>query len=132
MVVDMVTPEMPSPRRVILLGATTSAYYEASDEERRTKILPRFKGLVEEWQALGARVLATMDDDLFMVGEPHATQFTWYLMFEVDQLETVVGMIQRIRETVNSVRMDTYVRFEARIGRPFFLLESAESTSAGG
>lgn len=125
MVVEMVTPEMPTPRRVLLLGATTSAYYEASDEDRRVRILPRFKELVEEWQALGARVLATMDDDLFMVGEPRSTDFTWYLMFEVDQLETVVGMIQRIRETVNSVRMDEYVRFEARVGRPFFLLEAA-------
>lgn len=125
MVVEMVTPEMSTPRRVLLLGATTSAYYEASDEDRRTRILPRFKELVKEWQALGARVLATMDDDLFMVGEPRSTDFTWYLMFEVDQLETVVGMIQRIRETVNSVRMDKYVRFEARVGRPFFLLEAA-------
>lgn len=34
-------------------------------------------------------------------------------------------MIQRIRETVDGVRMDEYVRFEARVGRPFFLLESA-------
>jgi hypothetical protein len=123
MAVEMVTPEMPSPRRVVLLGASTSAYYEASDEDRRTRILPRFKELVEEWKTLGARVLATLDDDLFMVGKPSTADFTWYLMFEVDELETVVGMIQRIRETVNGVRMDEYVRFEARIGRPFFLLE---------
>jgi hypothetical protein len=121
---EIVKPEMPSPRRVILLGAATSAYYEASDEDRQTRILPRFKELVEEWKALGARVLATLDDDLFMVGQPSSVDFTFYLMLEVDQLETVVGMIQRIRETVNGVRMDQYVRFEARIGRPFFLLEA--------
>ncbi len=125
MVVEMVKPELPSPRRVILLGASTSAYYEASDEEKRARILPRFKELVEEWKALGARVLATLDDDLFMVGQPATADFTWYLMFEVDELETVVGMIQRIRENVNGVRMDEYVRFEARVGRPFFLLETA-------
>lgn len=120
---EMPRPEMPTPRRVILLGAATSAYYEASDDDRRTRILPRFKELVEEWKALGARVLATLDDDLFMVGQPGSTDFTFYLLFEVDELETVVGMIQRIRETVGGVRMDQYVRFEARIGRPFFLLE---------
>jgi hypothetical protein len=125
MVVEMVKPEMPSPRRVILLGASTSAYYEASDEDKRSRILPRFKDLMEEWKALGARVLATLDDDLFMVGQPGSPDFTWYLMFEVDELETVVGMIQRIRENVNGVRMDEYVRFEARVGRPFFLLEAA-------
>ena len=125
MAVEMVVPEMPTPRRVILLGASTDAYYTSSDEERRTRILPRFKQLVEEWQTLGARVLGTLGDDLFMVGEPGSPDFTWYLLFEVDELETVVAMIQRIRETVDGVRMDAYVRFEARVGRPFFLLESS-------
>lgn len=123
MAVDFVSPVMPSPLRVLLLGAATSAYYESSDEDRRERILPRFKQLMAEWQALGARVLATMDDDLFMVGQPGSPDFTWYLMFEVDQPEAVVGMIQRIRESVDGVRLDEYVRFEARIGRPFFLLE---------
>lgn len=123
MAVDFVSPVMPSPLRVLLLGAATSAYYESSDEDRRERILPRFKQLMAEWQALGARTLATMDDDLFMVGQPGAPDFTWYLMFEVDQPEAVVGMIQRIRESVDGVRLDEYVRFEARIGRPFFLLE---------
>lgn len=123
--VDMVTPAFPSPRRVLLLGAATSAYYEASDEDRRNRILPRFKQLMGEWSELGARVLATMDDDLFMVGQPGSPDFTWYLMFEVDELEVAVGMIQRIRETVDGVRLDEFVRFEARIGRPFFLLEPA-------
>lgn len=125
MTVEMVTPEMPTPRRAILLGAATSAYYTASDEDRRARILPRFKRMVEEWQELGARTLATLDDDLFMVGEPGSPDFTWYLLFEVDRLETVVAMIQRIRETVDGVRMDEYVRFEAHVGRPFFLLEPA-------
>jgi hypothetical protein len=119
----MVTPRLPTPRRVILLGAATSAYYESSDEDRRTRILPRFKQLVEEWKELGARVLGTLDDDLFMVGQPGSPDFTWYLLFDVDRLETVVAMIQRIRENVDGVRMDEYVRFEARVGRPFFLLE---------
>jgi hypothetical protein len=41
----------------------------------------------------------------------------------VPALETVVEMIQRLREPVDGVRMDAYARFEARVGRPFFLLE---------
>ena len=123
MAAEMVYPEMPAVKRVILLGAMTSAYYEASDQEREKRILPRFKQLVDEWSELGARVLGTLDDDLFMVGEPASTNFTFYLLFDVDRLETVVEMIQRIRESVGGVRMDRYVRFEVRIGRPFFLIE---------
>src|SRR6185437_11683675 len=108
----MASPDVSSPKRVVLLGAMTDAWYEATDEERRTKILPRFADLVGEWTALGARALATLDDDLLMVGDPRSTGVTFYLMFEIDEIETVLAMIQRIRETVGGVRMDHYVRFE--------------------
>ena len=123
--VEMVYPDETSPLRVVLLGAMTSAWYEASEELRRTRILPRFKQLVEEWRQLGARILATVDDDLLMVGEPRSTGYTFYIVVEIARLEDVTAMIQRIRETVDDVRMDEYVRFEARVGRPFFLLEDA-------
>jgi hypothetical protein len=121
----MIFPEGTGELRAVFLGAMTGAYYEAGDEERRTRILPRFKQLVEEWNALGARILATVDDDLLMVGEPRSTGFTFYFIVEVERLDVVVEMIQRIRETVDGVRMDEYLRFEARVGRPFFLLEPA-------
>jgi hypothetical protein len=123
MAVEMVSPRVSGSLRVLFLGAMTSAWYEASEDDRRERILPRFKGLVQEWQDLGARTVATLDDDLLMVGQPVSTGYTFFLMFEVERLETAVEMIQRIREPVDGVRMDAYARFEARVGRPFFLLE---------
>ena len=123
MAVEMVFPRVSGSLRVLFLGAMTSAWYEASDDERRERILPRFKGLMQEWRDLGATTIATLDDDLLMVGQPVSTGYTFFLMFEVERLETAVEMIQRIREPVDGVRMDAYARFEARIGRPFFLLE---------
>lgn len=123
MAVEFVAPEVPKPYRVILLGAATSGWFAASDEERREKVLPRFKGMVGEWREMGAKVLATVDDDLFMVGEPGAPDFTWYLIFEVPSLETLAAMIQCLRRTTDGVRLDRYIRIEARLGRPFFLLE---------
>jgi hypothetical protein len=68
-------------------------------------------------------VLATIDDDLFMVGEPGAPDFTWYLIFEIPSLEVLAAMIQCVRRTSNGVRLDRYIRIEGRLGRPFFLLE---------
>lgn len=124
MSVEMVYSDGTGALRAVLLGAMTSAWYEASDDDRRERILPRFQQLVEEWRQIGAKVLATVDDDLLMVGEPCSTGYTFYVIVEVARLEDVVGMIQRIRESVDGVRMDQYVRFEARVGRPFFLLES--------
>jgi len=125
--VEMVYPELASPKRVLLLGSMTDAFYAASDEERNSQVLPRFKELVDEWAALGARVLASFDDDLFMVGDPRSTQVTFYVICEVEPLEAVVAMIQRLRETVNGVRMDKYLRFEARVGRALFLLEESRA-----
>lgn len=131
MAVDMVSPRVSGSLRVLFLGAMTNAYYEASEEEQRERILPRFKQLTEEWQALGAVTLATLDDDLLMVGQPMSTGYTFFLLFEVERLETIVEMIQRIREPVDGVRMNMYVRFEARVGRPFFLLEPPTKRLAG-
>ena len=123
MTVDFIAPEVKTPYRVIFLGASTQGWYEASDEDRREKILPRFKAAITQWRAMGARVLATVDDDLFMVGPPHSTDFTWYLVFEIPSLETAAAMIQTFRVSENGVRLDRYFRLEARFGRPFFLLE---------
>lgn len=125
MAVDFVTPEVPRPHRVLLLGAANSGWFQASDQERREEVLPRFKQVVEEWRAMGARYLSSLDDDLFMVGEPGSPDFTWYLLFEVDSLEVLAGMIHAVRRTVDGVRLDRYVRIEARVGRPFFLLEES-------
>jgi hypothetical protein len=57
MAVEMVSPSVSGSLRVLFLGAMTSAWYEASDDERRERILPRFKGLTEEWRELGATPL---------------------------------------------------------------------------
>ena len=121
--VEMVYSDGTAPMRALFLGSMTSAWYEASDDERRERILPRFAQMMDEWREIGAKVLATVDDDLLMVGQPQSTGNTFYLIVEIDALDDVVKMIQRIRETVDGVRLDAYVRWEARIGRPFFLLE---------
>lgn len=113
-------------KRAILLGAMTSAYYDIVADDERARVIARFGKLMEEWQELGARAVATLDDDLYMVGEPSPARFTFYLMFDVDDPEVVVAMIQRTREPVDGIRMDRYVRFEAHVGRPFFLLEQPE------
>lgn len=123
MAVEFVAPKLPSPPRAILLGAATQGWFQASDEERRQKVLPRMKQMMAEWAEMGAKVLATVDDDLFMVGEPGAPDFTWYLIFELPSLDVLAAMIHRLRTTVDGVRLDRYIRIEARVGRPFFLLE---------
>jgi hypothetical protein len=121
----MVYADRSDQKRAILLGAMTPAYYNIEADEERSAVITRFRKLVEEWLELGARVVGTLDDDLFMVGEPGSPRFTFYLLFDIDDPQILVDMIQRIRVPVDGIRMDRYVRFEARIGRPFFLLEGS-------
>lgn len=70
MATDFVSPVLPRPLRAILLGAATEGWFAASDEERRERVLPRFKEMLAEWAEMGTRCLATLDDDLMTVGEP--------------------------------------------------------------
>src|SRR5581483_7861724 len=125
----MVYAHRADPKRVILLGAMTSAYYDITSDDERARVITRFRHVIEEWQELGARVVGTLDDDLFMVGEPGTSRFTFYLLFDVDDPQVVVDMIHCLRITVDGIRMDRYARFEARVGRPFFLLERPTKTT---
>ena len=120
----MVYAESGDRRRAILLGAMTPAWYDIATDDERARVIGRFHKLMDEWLELGARVVGTLDDDLFMVGEPRS--FTFYLIFDVDDPDVVVDMIQRLREPVDGIRMDRYARFEAHVGRPFFLLEPGQ------
>ena len=127
MAVKFVAPQVPKPYRVIILGAATQGWCDASQEERNEKIIPRMMQMFAEWKELGAKCIATHDDDLFMVGEPGSPQFMWYLIFEVPSLEALSAMFQAMRETVDGVHLDKYFRLEGRLGRPFFPLEQAMS-----
>jgi hypothetical protein len=105
--------------RILVLGGGLPGYFEASEHEKREVFLPRFRALLAEWEELGARVIASFCDDVYQVGPAWA----WYLIFEVDELETAGKMIERVRTEVDGVRLDRYVRFEVRFGRPFWARE---------
>lgn len=121
--IEMVYADRNTPLRAVLLGSMTRAWYEATDEERRQRILPRFAQVMSEWSEIAVKVLATVDDDLLMVGEPRSTGTTFYVIVEVLEFEDVARMIQCVRASVDGVRLDSYTRWEARVGRPLFLLE---------
>jgi hypothetical protein len=123
MAVEFRHPTVPRPLRVVILGAATEGWYQASGEDRRDRLLPRLEAMFAEWRGMGAKVLATVDDDLFMVGQPAGSGSSWYLVMDVPDLDTVAAMIDCLRRDVDGVRLDRAFRLEARIGRPFFLLE---------
>ena len=51
------------------------------------------------------------------------------MLLEVDSLDLVAQMLHQIRGETRGVRLDQYLRFEARIGGPLFL--ASDSRCAG-
>ena len=114
---------MAGPHRILVLGGGMPAYFEASEDEKRDVFLPRFRALLAEWEELGARVIASFCDDVLQVGPVTSDASAWFLIFEIDDLDVARKMIERVRTDVDGVRLDRYVRFEVRIGRPFWARE---------
>jgi hypothetical protein len=117
-----VPPTMPAPPyRALVMGTLQPSYYTASDEDRADSILPAMKALLDGWEAEGAELVGSFDDDLFIVGPPASIDFSIYMLFDVPTLDLLVAMLQRVREEHDGVRLDRYIRFEARVGRALFL-----------
>ena len=109
------------PRRVLVLGAGLPGYFEAPEEQKRDVFLPAFGRLLERWETLGARVVASFCDDVLQVGPSES--WVWFLIFEVDDLGVAAEMLAAVREPIEGIRLDRYVRFELRVGRPFWARE---------
>lgn len=119
---EYVPPAFQPPYRVMLFAAAAHGWYQ-SDEAEREQIIARLGAYFGEWEAAGARLLYSFDDDYFVTGQPSSLDYAIYVQYEVDSLDVVVAMIQRVREEVDGIRLDRSFRMEARVGRPLFLLD---------
>jgi hypothetical protein len=109
--------------RVLILGGGLPAYFDASADEKENVFLPRFRALLAEWEELGARVVASFCDDVLQVGPVVPGAWAWYLVYDVDDLAVATQMLDAVRLDRDGTRLDKYVRFELRLGRPFFARE---------
>jgi hypothetical protein len=109
--------------RVLMLGGGLPAYFDASADEKENAFLPRFRALLADWEELGARVVASFCDDVLQVGPVVPGAWAWYLIYDVDDHETAAKMLDAVRRDRDGIRLDKYVRFELRLGRPFFARE---------
>jgi hypothetical protein len=116
---EYAAPTFEPPYRVLVLAASTSGWYAASDEHR-ARALDLFKGLLDRAAADGARLVGSFDDDLFATGQPLSLPYSIYAIYDVDDLDVIVRMANDVR----SSELSHMFRMEARIGRPLFLLDN--------
>ncbi|MBC3189596.1 hypothetical protein H7X46_00755 [Pseudonocardia sp. C8] len=117
-------PTLEHPVRVMIFGACRETWYAASDREREEQALPALRSLLDDWRAMGLDLIASFDDDYFLVGQPGSLQYAFFILAEVESVERLVTIVNRARTTVDGLRADRWFRFEARAGRRLFLLDN--------
>jgi hypothetical protein len=111
--------DQPKKLRVLFCGAVVQNFFELKPEDIGTVwggVAAMLKGI----RALpGVEILGTMDDDETMVGtSPTGFPWTFYILADVPDRETVVAACNLFRTTpVGAYRLWRYMRVEARIGR---------------
>ena len=112
-------PVFEPPHRVLVLVASTASWYTASREERGSA-LEELSALFDRAATRGARLVGSIDDDLFVTGQPSSLPYSIYVLLDVDDPGVAVEMVHELR----SSDLGTLLRMEIRIGRPLFLLEN--------
>lgn len=111
-------PTFEPPHRVLVLIAATDGWFAATVAERRDAI-DQLAELLTSASEEGARLLASFDDDLFVTGQPAPLPYTIFALYDVDDLAVVVRLVHRLRTTP----LSRFLRLEARVGRPLFVLD---------
>jgi len=123
--------QIPKPYRIMMMGAPLDQFFLLTEQEKERDFLPGFKRMLANWEKLGAEVVASITDDLLSVGAPRSLDYVWFLLFDVQSLDTVAAMINEVRHVEDGIRLDRFIRWEARIGRPFYAREEKWVTQPG-
>ena len=110
-------PHFRPPYRVLVLIASTDGWYAASRVGAREGDGRPPNAPPQTQRATALACSASFDDDLFLTGQPAPLQYSIFLMYDVDDLEVVVRLVHRLR-----AELGRYLRLEARVGRPLFVL----------
>lgn len=107
--------------RALFCFGVLAPFYEASSETRKQifSLLQEAYGRLGE--RFGVKVLATLDDDRFVVGPASGYPWTCYVLAEIPNVDAVTDVCNILREIrVGEDLLWKYMCVEARIGRELF------------
>jgi len=117
--------QRPWPWRLIVRGAFQDGWSLAPQVEK-DQVFHEWIEIHKEWQARGCRLIATVDDELNMVGQPAGRLWNFYSLWEIPDPGIVYDLLNYFRtEEEGRLRLDKYFRFETLVGKPIVSMEKA-------
>lgn len=111
--------------RMIVRGAFQDPWSTATQQEKND-VFEAWIAIHREWQERGCRLVATLDDEVSMVGQPGARLWNFYSIWEIPSPELTKELLDPFRtEDPGSIRLDRYFRFELVVGGPITSMERA-------
>lgn len=111
--------------RMIVRGAFQDAWSTATQQEK-DDVFRTWVEIHKDWQAKGCRLVATLDDELNMVGQPGGRLWNFYSIWEIPSPEITLELLNPFRtEDTSVIRLDRFFRFELVVGHPIGSLERA-------
>lgn len=111
------------PWRMILRGAFQDGWLLA-DQAEKNRVFEHWIATHERWREQGCRLIATLDDELNMVGQPGSRLWNFYSIWEIPDPAITYELLNMFRdESEGTIRLDRYFRFEVVVGKPVGGLE---------
>lgn len=120
----------PWPWRMIVRGAFQEGWSSAEQAEKN-EVFQALKDAYSAWVELGCTMIATLDDELSMVGQPGSRLWNFYSIWEIPEPGVVYDLLNLFRrEEQDTIRLDRYFRLETVVGKPIVGVERAVGLTA--
>ncbi|MBB3258365.1 hypothetical protein F4827_003233 [Paraburkholderia bannensis] len=119
------------PLRVLFCCGVTQNFFDLPREQIGTvwQAYGRMLAAIEAME--GVRVLGIMDDDRLTVGQSDGAPWTFYIMADVVDFETVTAVCNLYRTTaVGEYNLWRYGKIEARVGRALAVPPAVNTANA--
>ena len=124
------TGSYPWPWRMIVRGAFQDAWSVAEQSEKN-EVFQALKDAYASWVDRGCSLVATLDDELSMVGQPGSRLWNFYSIWEIPDPAVVYELMNDFRvEDPSAIRLDRYFRLETVVGKPIVGIEHAVGINA--
>jgi hypothetical protein len=115
--------ERPWPWRMLVRGVFQPGWFGAPQEEKN-RVFHEWIEAHQRWGERGCRFIATLDDELNLVGSAPPGRANFYSLWELPSPDVTYDLLNDFRaQEPGATRLDGYFRLETIVGKPIVGLE---------